>query len=69
MDTFDLLVVFKDGSELIVKDVKCCYLSTYRIKGIKHFQHKSALRVIKNSGESYINWDEIRYFGRVFDLR
>ena len=69
MDTFDLLVVFKDGSEVVVKDVKCCYLSTYRIKGLEHFQHQFALRVIKNDGSSFINWDEIRYFGRLSDLR
>ncbi len=69
MDTYDLLVVFKDGSELIVKDVKCCYHSTYRTKGLEHFQHQIALKVIKNDGSSFINWDEIRYFGRLSDLR
>ncbi len=61
MDTFDLLVVFKDGSEVVVKNITNYEL--HADMGTVRFE------VMKNSFCQFFNWDEIRYFGRLSDLR
>ena len=59
MDTFDLLVVFKDGSKLIV-DVKGTYSNT----------DKGYFRIdTKNDGHICLNWNEVKYCGHLSDLR
>ena len=59
MDTFDLLVVFKDGSEMVIEGV-----SNYLID-----PDKNILKVVKNDHFQFFNWDEVKYCGRLSDLR
>ena len=59
MDTFDLLVVFKDGSEMVIDNV-----SHYLIN-----PEKNILKVEKNDYFQFFNWDEVKYCGRLSDLR
>ena len=59
MDTFDLLVVFKDGSELIVKDVNNYWI----------IYEENLLKVEKNGRYQIFNWREVKYCGCLSDLR
>ena len=57
MDTFDLLVVFKDGSEVV-------------IKGVWDYEIKKDILSVKNGGyASLFNWNKVKYCGRLSDLR
>ena len=58
MDTFDLLVVFKDGQEMIIKGVE-----NYEIIEL------DTLLVKKAGYASFFNWNEVKYCGRLTDLR
>ncbi len=60
MDTFDLLVVFKDGSEMVIEDVSDYFFMN---------PDENILRVETNDGYQFFNWNEIRYCGRLSDLR
>ena len=57
MDTFDLLVVFKDGSEVVIEGV-CNYEIQIDILSVK-----------KGEYASFFNWSEVKYCGRLSDLR
>ena len=58
------MVVFKDGSEVVIGGVY-----EYEIK-LRDFNPPIVSVKNKKSKEySYINWDGIRYFGRLSDLR
>ena len=59
MGTFDLLVVFKDGLEIVVKGVNHYLL----------YPEKNILKVEKNGYFQIFNWNEVRYCGRLIDLR
>lgn len=59
MNTFDLLVVFKDGSEIVVKGVNNYLLHP----------EKNILKVEKNGYFQIFNWNEVRYCGLLSDLR
>ena len=59
MDTFDLLVVFKDDSEIVVNCVKNYWI----------IDEGNLLKVEKNGHLQLFNWNEIRYCGRLSDLR
>ena len=59
MDTFDLLVVFKNDSETVIDGVK-----NYLLKS-----DKNILNVEKNGYQLFFNWNEVRYCGRLSDLR
>ena len=57
METFDLLVVFKDGSEVV-------------IEGVWDYEIKKDILSVKNGGyASLFNWSEVKYCGRLSDLR
>ena len=57
MGTFDLLVVFKDGSEVVIEGV-CGYEIKIDILSVK-----------KDGYASFFNWTEVKYCGRLTDLR
>ena len=59
MDTFDLLVVFKDGSEIVIEGA-----TNYWIK-----YGENSLVVGKNDRHQFFNWNEVKYCGRLSDLR
>ncbi len=59
MDTFDLLVVFKDGSEVVVRCVNNYWI----------IDEENLLKVEKNGWYQFFNWNEVRYCGRLSDLR
>ena len=62
MDTFDLLVVFKNGSELVINQITSYGLHADMSGTVQ-------LQVMKNNLYQYFNWNEIRYCGRLSDLR
>ena len=64
MDIFDLLVVFKDGSEMVIEGVSDYGLRDYGIK-----KDENVLRVTKNDWHQFFNWNEVKYCGRLSDLR
>ena len=72
MDTFDLLVVFKDGEKRIIKDVVNYKVETtladYSMDMGTGY-HTRILYVNKENDSIPINWSEVRYCGRLSDFK
>ena len=64
MDTFDLLVVFKDGSEMVIEGVY-----DYKLELGDFIPPIISVKNKKSKDYSYFNWNEVRYCGRLIDLR